>query len=921
MPSNYKTVINFRDGIQVDTDDLISNNGLVGIGSTIPRQQLDVRGNVIVEDNTFVNNLTVTGVQTNYGVLNVGTGYSVGIGTTVPEAAFQVGIGTTGFTVSESGAVVAQSFTGDGSGLTGLPAAQWINPGAGDTIYALKDVGIGTELTRGGADFGVGYEIYMDAESGIGTFEGIKAKNITAVNVSGQGQGTVVGDVGTFSTVTATTQIEAPQFIGTVTNATRSVVAAGLTDSPDIDVNYITGVGGTFTGITSFSTLQISGGVVASGGIITATTFAGTASTAVGAQTAYSLLGQPDILVDSVTVDGIAPSIIKGVGVSTIGQDLLVGEFLGVGATTSASGQAAGFIGTVRVSDGDIILGGSISIGGSIVGNLSLGGDTDVNTLNVGAGLSVAGITSFTGTVTGAGDMSFQGDISCDELNTTQGMTVGGAFTCGSVVSSGSGTFSGGGVVANGGLTGTGGGLVVGGGATLGGDISLTAGGAIGLSGVNLPGAAVTCGKIESAGGLVDASGGIQVAGGATIGGPLKGATDIAGTGTCTVSGGFYGAVVDATNGNFAGVVTTNSLSVGGDLEVNGIGTIVLGYTKLDGLTGLTTGNAYIGYAGVSTFVDINMTEGSTSKLRAKNICCGDGVSGYTTSLTTGLAVVSGGEIWVDTEGATGGIGIGSTSGQRTGTDALHVGLIRQGGTLVNTQSIFEGSVGIGTTSTLNAGNNGGTLEIYKNTVFWNNHTGVGGTIGVAGTTTLRIGINSGEPGGSLDMRYAGEAFILPRNYTPSGGVNDNPAYVDVNDADYEGSMWYDGHNKVFRVRMEGPGAVGLATDPGFDFFQERGWKGALINQQISGSFERYRDTGPGGGGVSPTNPPQFPVGWGTANQCYYQPTNQLQIYGSDSIWRSLVGSATTGVEFIIDGTTAKLNVAGVGSISLGTLS
>ena len=49
MPSNYKTVINFRDGIQVDTDDLISNNGLVGIGSTIPRQQLDVRGNVIVD--------------------------------------------------------------------------------------------------------------------------------------------------------------------------------------------------------------------------------------------------------------------------------------------------------------------------------------------------------------------------------------------------------------------------------------------------------------------------------------------------------------------------------------------------------------------------------------------------------------------------------------------------------------------------------------------------------------------------------------------------------------------------------------------------------------------------------------------------------------------------------------------------------
>ena len=56
MPSNYKTVINFRDGIQVNTDDLISNNGLVGIGSTIPRQELDVRGNVIIDELTELNN-------------------------------------------------------------------------------------------------------------------------------------------------------------------------------------------------------------------------------------------------------------------------------------------------------------------------------------------------------------------------------------------------------------------------------------------------------------------------------------------------------------------------------------------------------------------------------------------------------------------------------------------------------------------------------------------------------------------------------------------------------------------------------------------------------------------------------------------------------------------------------------------------
>ena len=118
MPSNYKTVINFRDGIQVDTDDLISNNGLVGIGSTIPRQQLDVRGNIIVSENSEFNNVKVTGITSFQNDVAVSSGSSVGIGTSVPEAAFQVGIGTTGFTVDEQGNVTAVEYFGSGANFT-----------------------------------------------------------------------------------------------------------------------------------------------------------------------------------------------------------------------------------------------------------------------------------------------------------------------------------------------------------------------------------------------------------------------------------------------------------------------------------------------------------------------------------------------------------------------------------------------------------------------------------------------------------------------------------------------------------------------------------------------------------------------------------------------------------------------------------
>ena len=92
------------------------------------------------------------------------------------------------------------------------------------------------------------------------------------------------------------------------------------------------------------------------------------------------------------------------------------------------------------------------------------------------------------------------------------------------------------------------------------------------------------------------------------------------------------------------------------------------------------------------------------------------------------------------------GVGIGSSATDRVDATLLHVGYNRDtSGNLIESQSIFESAVGIGTTTTRLSANNE-RFEIYKHTVFWNNHTGVGGTIGVGNTTTIRIGINSGEP-------------------------------------------------------------------------------------------------------------------------------------------------------------------------------
>ena len=853
MPSNYKTVINFRDGIQVDTDDLISNNGLVGIGSTIPRQQLDVRGNIIVSENSEFNNVKVTGITSFQNDVAVSSGSSVGIGTTVPEAAFQVGIGTTGFTVDEQGNVTAVEYFGSGANLTNIPASVWTNPGAGNTIFTLKDVGIGTEQPRNGADFGVGYEILMDAESGIGTFEGIVTKNITVLNQTGAGQGNVEAEVGTFSTITATSNITG-SLIGNADTATLATNAQGLTDVPAIIVSSIVSGGGTFSNLTEFESIQVSGGITASNGIVTATTFSGTATTSLNAAIAYGIGGDPDIQVDSVDINGTAPTFLRGAGVSTVGEDLRVGNFLGVGNTVSAVGDAGGFIGTVRVHNGDLILGGSISIGGSLVGTVELGSTQNINVLNVGAGLSVAGISTFQGTVTGGADFNVTGTVTAGELDATDSSNIGGGQTIGS-------------------------GLVVGN-TVAGSDI-----------------------RVLNGGGLIIGSG-------ITMNGSITGADAITATGA--ISGGnITGASIVGTNLNVAGISTLGSancsnLSIAGGLNVTGIGTISTGQIKIDGLTGVVSAVGYRA-SGVSTFTDLLISGGQNTRMFSQYVGVNTGVR----KITDGVEIYrTQSELFMDAYSQ--GIGIGTTSGDRLMNSKFYVGYGRNGNALLDSVSIFEsGSIGIGTTAVEATSQGVEGVDIYRNIRLFGNHTGMGGTVGVA-TNVIQVGFNTTQPGGALDMRSAGAPLCLP---VCEGNTDNSGMSFFHSDGDHTGNIWFSKHDMKLRVAM-GQGSanfIGMVSETYGktlnDWMAIRGFKGPIFESEQSKTNQ------------TPTFPVDEPVGWTTSNMGYFSPTHQIQVYCADDQWRSLVGSATTGYEIITVGNTAVLNLVGVGSIVLGSFS
>ena len=185
MP-NIRKSFSFRDGVQVDDDDFIVRGNLVGIGTTIPTERLDVKGNIAVAGLVTATELNVTGVST-FAEVKLGAGINM----------------------SSSGVITATSFKGDGSTLSNLPTSQWtdVNIGAGVTsIYNSGSVGVGT--TDPVYQFQVGKNPDNSTGVGIDSTGNINATGVVTAttftgNLTGNVTGNITGNV-TASTLNAT---------------------------------------------------------------------------------------------------------------------------------------------------------------------------------------------------------------------------------------------------------------------------------------------------------------------------------------------------------------------------------------------------------------------------------------------------------------------------------------------------------------------------------------------------------------------------------------------------------------------------------------------------------------------------------------------------------------------------------------------
>ena len=213
--ANIRKSFSFRNGVQVDENNFVVNaNGLVGIGTSVPSEILDVRGTTKVVGLVTASDVFVSGVAT-ITEIQVGTAITIA-----------------------SGVISATSFKGDGSTLSNLPTSQWtdVDVGLGFTsIHSAGNVGIATTDPR--TSFQVGGTPGVAGKSGVGinSIGNIRATGIvTAASFVGPLTGSVTGNV-----------------TGNVTGAITGNVTGNIIGNVDGDINS--------TGLSTFTTLSVTG--------------------------------------------------------------------------------------------------------------------------------------------------------------------------------------------------------------------------------------------------------------------------------------------------------------------------------------------------------------------------------------------------------------------------------------------------------------------------------------------------------------------------------------------------------------------------------------------------------------------------------------------------------------------------------------
>ena len=298
--ANYNKSFSFRNGVQVDDSNFVVNAvGLVGIGTSVPTQNLDVIGTIKASGLVTTRDLYVSGIAT-FNRIDVGPVIKI----------------------SSSGIITASYFYGDGSSLSNLPTSQWVDVDVGlgfTSIYAQGYVGIATNDPRYVLQVGGNINLGQDG-IGINSNGNIVASGVITAS-SFVGQGPYITGINA-DNITA----------GTLSNDRLPIINNDRLPSNISISGIITAATGKFTtlnvvSIAATGNVNITGIVTALGGFVGNIT--GIASTAIVAQ---GLTGVPNINVGVVSATALnSPTL----SVGTAGTSLNVSSSGNIGVGTS----------------------------------------------------------------------------------------------------------------------------------------------------------------------------------------------------------------------------------------------------------------------------------------------------------------------------------------------------------------------------------------------------------------------------------------------------------------------------------------------------------------------------------------------------------------------------------------------------------
>ena len=250
--ANIKKNFNFRNGVQVDDDNLlVTATGLVGIGTTVPTEALDVRGDV-----TIAGFATIT--KGNIGFLTVTT--------FEPTQIIGAGVSVKSGIITAEGAGIV-TFFGDARFLQGMPTSQWedIDVGLGYTsiFNTGGNVGIATNDPR--------FTLQVGGKVDAGQ-EGVGISSVGNVRVSGivtaaSFVGDLTGNIVSASTFSGNIDLNADIDVDGHTNLDNVSISGVTTSTGNIDLNADLDVDGhtnldnvSISGVTTFATETVFGG-------------------------------------------------------------------------------------------------------------------------------------------------------------------------------------------------------------------------------------------------------------------------------------------------------------------------------------------------------------------------------------------------------------------------------------------------------------------------------------------------------------------------------------------------------------------------------------------------------------------------------------------------------------------------------------